>query len=156
MFGSKQSSLDKALLLGLCVLLAGCGARNKNGAPSIEFTRIPPAGEGGPDKLASIEGRVTGARPGQQIVLFAKSGPWWVQPLADQPFTRLPDSPSVILHPDRYWNPQERPKPRVDLSTAVKRTIAPTGRPSSHPARVAGMSECLFWAWITSARSCRS
>src|SRR5713226_1753060 len=93
MFGSKQFCLKKALLLGLCVLLAGCGARNKNAAPSIEFTRVPLAGEGGPDKLDSIEGRVTGARPGQRIVLFAKSGPWWVQPLAEQPFTRIqPDS----------------------------------------------------------------
>jgi len=36
---------------------------------------------------------VIGARPGQQIVLYAKSGAWWVQPLANEAFTKLnPDS----------------------------------------------------------------
>ena len=40
-------------------------------------------------KLTVIEGRVTGARPGQQIVLFARSGAWYVQPFTDQPFTKF-------------------------------------------------------------------
>ncbi len=36
---------------------------------------------------------MTGARPGQQLVLFAKAGTWWVQPMSDQAFTRIqPDS----------------------------------------------------------------
>lgn len=36
---------------------------------------------------------MTQARPGQKIVLFARWGPWWVQPLANQPFTTIqPDS----------------------------------------------------------------
>ncbi len=34
-----------------------------------------------------------GARPGQQLVLYARSGQWWVQPLTNEPFTRIqPDS----------------------------------------------------------------
>ncbi len=36
-----------------------------------------------------IEGRVKGALPGQRIVLFARSGVWWVQPFGDRPFTAL-------------------------------------------------------------------
>ncbi|MCI0387824.1 MAG: sensor histidine kinase [Acidobacteria bacterium] len=49
--------------------------------------------EGGTGKIAAIEGRVIGARSGQQIVLFARSGAWYVQPLTDQPFTKIqPDS----------------------------------------------------------------
>jgi hypothetical protein len=44
---------------------------------------------GGPDKLDTIEGRVKGARPGQRVVLFARSGLWWVQPLAEAPFTTI-------------------------------------------------------------------
>jgi hypothetical protein len=36
-----------------------------------------------------IEGRVTGASPGQKIVLYSKNGKWWVQPLVDQPLTEL-------------------------------------------------------------------
>ncbi|HKG23505.1 MAG TPA: hypothetical protein VKC34_16515, partial [Blastocatellia bacterium] len=48
---------------------------------------------GGPDRLDTIEGRVIGARPGQQVVLFARSGVWWVQPVANEPFTTIdPDS----------------------------------------------------------------
>lgn len=43
--------------------------------------------------LEAIEGSVNGARPGQRIVLYARSGDWYVQPFADQPFTDIqPDS----------------------------------------------------------------
>src|SRR5262249_16332499 len=77
----------------ICFLLVGCRSRGANVGPSIEFTSVPLAGEGGPDKLDRIEGRVSGTLPGQQIVLFARSGQWWVQPLADHPFTGIqPDS----------------------------------------------------------------
>ncbi len=33
-----------------------------------------------------------GARPGQQIVLYARSGTWWVQPLIEQPFTKIQEN----------------------------------------------------------------
>ena len=73
----------------LCLSAAGCRSAQPRTPPSIEFTRLPPAGEGSPDILNAIEGRVTGARPGQRIVLFARSGVWWVQPVADRPFTTI-------------------------------------------------------------------
>jgi hypothetical protein len=66
--------------------LAGCGPP---AAPAIEFTRVPDGREGGPDRREIIAGRVAGVRRGQQIVLFAKSGQWWVQPFANQPFTAI-------------------------------------------------------------------
>ena len=72
-----------------CLLVPGCKwhAGNK---PVIEFTRVPPAGEGGPDKLDAIEGKVKGALPGQHIVLYAKAGSiWWIQPLAIHPLTAI-------------------------------------------------------------------
>jgi len=50
---------------------------------------VPQADEGARAKHDIIEGRVTGARPGQQIVLYARSGAWWVQPLVTRPFTRI-------------------------------------------------------------------
>ena len=84
-----------ALAFATCFLclLNGCAAHQTATTPSIEFTAIPPAAEGGPDKRATIAGRVHGARPGQQIVLFAKAGIWWVQPTRDEPFTSIqPDS----------------------------------------------------------------
>lgn len=77
-------------VLGLvCLLAMGCHSPRAEVLPTIEFTRLPPAGEGSPDIVDSIAGRVTGARPGQRIVLFARSGVWWVQPLAEKPFTTI-------------------------------------------------------------------
>src|SRR5215470_7761805 len=78
-----------SLLVVVCMLLGGCRSSKANAGPSIEFSRIPQADEGGRDKHDIIEGRVTGARPGQQIVLYARSGKWWLQPIVNQPFTKI-------------------------------------------------------------------
>jgi hypothetical protein len=71
------------------MLLCGCRSSGASVGPSIEFSRVPQADEGGRDKHDIIEGRVTGARTGQQIVLYARSGKWWLQPLVNQPFTKI-------------------------------------------------------------------
>src|SRR5262245_29599871 len=76
-----------------CMLLSGCRSGPTDTTPTIEFSEVPLVDEGGPEKMAAIEGWVTGAHPGQQIVLFARSGDWYVQPFTDQPFTKIqPDS----------------------------------------------------------------
>jgi hypothetical protein len=74
-----------------CVLLGACRPPPSGIEPAIKFTRLPKADDGGSESRAIIEGLVTGARPGQQIVLFARSGAgvWWVQPFANQPFTAI-------------------------------------------------------------------
>jgi hypothetical protein len=72
-----------------CLLFGGCHSSQIVSEPSIKFTKIPPAKEGGADKIDTIEGSVSGAKPGQQIVLYAKSGIWWVQPFAAKPFTAI-------------------------------------------------------------------
>ncbi|MEN3333755.1 MAG: hypothetical protein V7641_3120 [Blastocatellia bacterium] len=77
------------LMAGCSMLLGGCRSRPEAAAPVIEFTRIPPAETGRADKLDIIQGRVTGARPGQQIVLYARTGTWWIQPLSNAPFTKI-------------------------------------------------------------------
>jgi hypothetical protein len=88
-----RSGLAVSAGLALCVLAGGCSRWSNGGPSSIQFTRVPPASLGGPIKLDTIQGRVVGARPGQHIVLFARSGAWWVQPLADEPLTKIkPDS----------------------------------------------------------------
>ena len=62
-------------------------------APAVEFSVIPDAETGGTMRLEPVEGRVFNARPGQRIVLYARSGNWYVQPFIDQPFTNIePDS----------------------------------------------------------------
>ena len=71
------------LIVGVC----GCAVRQDG--PSIQITEIPPEDQGGVLKLDQIKGRVTGTRSDQKIVLYARSGAWYVQPWADQPFTKI-------------------------------------------------------------------
>ena len=85
----RRSILALALGISVLFLLNGCASRQAATTPSIEFTVIPPAAEGGPDNVATIAGRVVGGRPGQKIVLFAKAGIWWVQPTTTEPFTSI-------------------------------------------------------------------
>jgi len=72
--------------LALAILLGACHSQNSPAVPTIQFTKIPPAAQGGRERVDTIAGRVTGAHPGQQIVVYARSGPWWVQPWPDKPF----------------------------------------------------------------------
>jgi hypothetical protein len=77
-------------LLILCLFLCGCRLRQAEATPSIDFIRIPPAADGGAEKIDIVEGRVKGGRPEQQqIVLYVKNGKWWVQPIGNEPFTRI-------------------------------------------------------------------
>lgn len=81
---------ERALLVLICLLpLGGCSRRQTDAGPSIQFIKIPQAEQGGRPVLEAIEGSVAGARPGQRIVLYARSGAWYVQPWADQPFTDI-------------------------------------------------------------------
>src|ERR1700761_5677245 len=81
------SSLCRLHSMLLCVvLLSGCRAQTPAQAPVVEFTKIPPAAQGGRERVDEVAGRVSGAHPGQQIVVYARSGPWWVQPWPDKPF----------------------------------------------------------------------
>jgi len=66
----------EAALAASGLVLNGCSAPR----PAIEFTRVPPSDNGGPDTMDVIEGRVKGAKPGQQIVVFAHSEVWWAEP----------------------------------------------------------------------------
>lgn len=84
------SGKTRAVRLALaCALLAGCRSQTTGVKPAIEVTRIPIASIGGPDQMDEIEGKIHGARGDQQIVLYAHSGVWWVQPFANQPFIKI-------------------------------------------------------------------
>ncbi len=71
------------------VLLVGCHSRDLPRKPSLQLTRVPLANPGGPEQLDYIEGRVSDARPDQQIILYAHSGIWYIQPFANRPFTKI-------------------------------------------------------------------
>ena len=116
----RQWILASAFGTCLLFLLNGCSTRQAASTPTIEFSVIPPAAEGGPDKRAPVAGRVVGAGPGQRIVLFAKAGIWWVQPTRDEPFTTIqPDSTwTSSIHLGTEYaallvEPGYRPPPRI-------------------------------------------
>ena len=107
--------LGQLLVVPLCLLAVVCGQRPPAVEPVIEFTTVPRAAEGGSDALAPIAGRVTGARPGERIVLYAKSGVgvWWVQPLTVEPFT--------TIEADSTW------KSRIHLGTEYAALLVRSG-----------------------------
>ena len=99
-----------ACLLFFCFLLGGCQVSRTDThvtGPAIEFTGVPVAGEADAAVLGTIKGRVIGARPGQQIVLYARAinddgqMTWFVQPFVREPFTRI--------QPDRTWRNSTHP-----------------------------------------------
>ena len=87
--------LQRSLLV-LCLALNSCQSHKANSGPSIEFTHIPPAAQGGRERVDTISGRVRNARPKQQIVIYAHSGQWWVQPWPDHPF--------IPINADSTWS----------------------------------------------------
>jgi hypothetical protein len=89
-------TLKAILLSSICAGLSACHSPQMNPGPSVEFTKIPPATQGGRERVDTISGRVIGARPGQQIVIYSHSGPWWVQPWPDKPF--------IPIHADSTWS----------------------------------------------------
>jgi hypothetical protein len=143
-----------ALLFAPCLALSGCQSRRASKLPVIEFTKIPPAAQGGREKVDTIAGRVTGARSGQQIVVYARSGAWWVQPKVESPFTPI--------RADSTWNtethlgyeyvallvdPGYRPPPTMDtlpseegpvMRAAVVRGIGPVMLAPTKPLKFSG------------------
>jgi hypothetical protein len=89
------NSTTVASLILSSFFVSGCHARKDTLPSGIEFTKIPPAAEGGRERIDTIAGRVNGARPGQKIVVYAKSGMWWVQP--------TPEHALISIQPDSTW-----------------------------------------------------
>src|SRR5271170_3671191 len=94
-FRSISPGWERVLPLVLCLAMSACQSRQSNTAPVIEFTKIPPAAQGGRERVDTVAGRVVGARAGQQMVVYARSGPWWVQP--------WPDNALIPIQSDSTW-----------------------------------------------------
>jgi hypothetical protein len=94
---ARVRSARPTVLLTMCLALAGCRQNTIASVdPKISFTQVPEASPGDHDQQDVIEGTVRGARPGQRMIVYSRSGGlWWVQPLLTSPFT-------AIL-PDGYW-----------------------------------------------------
>src|ERR1700735_5512219 len=80
-------------------VMTGCHSSSKTSAPTVAFSKVAAAYQESPYKTDITErdyktdisdGRVTGARPGQRIVLYAKTdGRWGLCQQSDQPFTNI-------------------------------------------------------------------
>jgi hypothetical protein len=126
-----NSILPVIFVMLIAILQSGCHSRQANAHPTIEFSKIPPAAQGGRERVDTISGRVTGARPGQQIVVYARSGPWWVQP--------WPDQSLIPIQADSTWStpthlgfeyaallvdPGYRPSPTIDVAPSPGGPVA--------------------------------
>jgi signal transduction histidine kinase len=141
--GPLTRSIGTSVLASICMVLSGCQApqsANGSAGPTIEFTSVPTAGAGNPEKLSTIKGRVIGAHRDQQIVLYARGETaWWVQPFANQPFTKIQPNTkwSSYTHPGTEYaallvGADFQPPPTADvLPTAGVVTFAVThGEPA--------------------------
>ena len=90
---SLRRSFDRGLICSSIVIVTliviGCAVKQPGDKPSLEVTQIPDADVGGRPILQTIAGRVKGAGAEDRIVLFARSGDWYVQPFIDQPYTKI-------------------------------------------------------------------
>src|SRR5258708_2622051 len=87
-------------------VLTGCHSSPKNSAPTVAFSKVPAAQESpykidiiedGDYKRDIIEGRVTGARPGQRIVVYARTDGRWG-------LCRQSGRPSTNIETEGRWN----------------------------------------------------
>src|SRR6266436_2953393 len=115
-----------AIVFLSAVALVACWSEKPQQTPSITFTKIPPAAQGGRERVDTISGRVSGARPGQRIVVYAKSGPWWVQPWPEHPFTSIESDSiwSTQTHLGYEYaallvNADYHPAPTIDVAPTV-------------------------------------
>jgi hypothetical protein len=80
-------------------VLTGCHSSPKNSAPAVAFSKVAPAYQEAPYKsditerdykTDTVDGSVTGARPGQRIIVYAKTdGRWGLCQQSYQPFVNI-------------------------------------------------------------------
>jgi hypothetical protein len=128
---AERCSILSATLFVLTLVVQGCHSREDDKSASIEFTKIPPAAQGGRERLDTISGRVHNARPGQQIVIYAHSGTWWLQAPPEHPLIPLQadstfsiethlgfDYAALLVDADYH------PLPTIDYAPAQGGTVA--------------------------------
>lgn len=75
-------------MIAIAFAISGTQAKDK---PTIKITDIPEYdAKGGSDRVGTIKGIASiGDCKGCRVVLFARTNKWWVQPLADSPYTQI-------------------------------------------------------------------
>src|ERR1700721_1529979 len=120
-----------AIVFAIAAPLMACRSEKPQETPSIIFTKIPPAAQGGRERVDTISGRVRNARPKQQILIYAHSGQWWVQPWPDHPFIPIKadstwstethlgfEYAALLVEPDYY------PVPMIDVAPTQGGSVA--------------------------------
>lgn len=136
------------VLVALCVALSGCQSHKTNPNPSIEFSKIPPAAQGGRERIDTIAGRAYNSRTGQRIVIYARSGAWWVQPWPDRPFIPIQadstwstethlgfEYAALLVEPDYHPPPTMDVAPTQGGSVVLVNIVKGTGNPTFAPTK---------------------
>jgi hypothetical protein len=153
----------RSFFLAVCLVLAGCRSTSTNAAPTIVFNKVPAANQDAPDQTDTIEGRATGVRPGQRIVVFRKAdGRWGLQLSSGQPFIGIErnghwktstllgiEYAALLVNPD--YNPPEQtetlPIPGAEVA-AVSTVKGQGAAPVYPPAKTLSFSG---YEWTTSS-----
>ncbi|HTS35793.1 MAG TPA: glycoside hydrolase family 16 protein [Candidatus Solibacter sp.] len=141
-----RKTLVSVLILTGFIAIEGCHSRKSDSSPTIEFTKIPPAAQGGRERVDTIAGLVKNAHPGQQIVIYAHSGQWWVQPWPEHPFIPINadstwstethlgfDYAALLVEPDYHPLPEIDVVPTRGGSVALVTIVKGTGTPQLAP-----------------------
>jgi len=142
----ERETLALILILTFCIAIEGCHSPKSDSSPTIEFTKIPPAAQGGRERVETIAGRVKNARPGQQIVIYAHSGQWWVQPWAERAFIPIKadstwsiethlgfEYAALLVDPDYHPQNTLDVAPTQGGAVALVRIVPGTGTPQLAP-----------------------
>src|SRR5260370_28969536 len=134
-------------------VLTGCHSSPKNSAPTVAFGKVPAAYQESPYKTDIferdyktdiIDGRATWARPGQRIVLYAKTdGRWGLCRQSGQPFTNFESDGRwkasvhlglqyAALLVDPTYNPPEQTESLPIVGNGVVRSEEHTSELQSH------------------------
>jgi hypothetical protein len=89
-----NTRLRSNAILSIAGLLLALTACHKTAQPPLEatisFTQVPQRDLGDLNQEDVIEGTVSGSRPGQNMVVYSKTGGlWWLQPRLSSPFTPI-------------------------------------------------------------------
>src|SRR5713101_7916650 len=135
------------ILIGVFGFAAqGWHSQKSSARPSIEFTKIPPAAQGGRERVDTLSGRLRNARPKQQIVIYAHSRQWWVQPWPEHPFIPIKadstwstethlgfEYASLLVEPDFHPLPTMDVAPTQSASVALVKIMKGVGTPQFAP-----------------------
>ena len=162
----------KVSVLLMCFLLTGCHSSSTNSAPAVVFSKVPPAYQESPYKTditerdykpGVAEGRATGARQGQRIVLYANTDGRWGSCLqSGQPFVKIENDGRwkasvhlglqyAALLVDQTYNPPEQIESLPSLGNGIIAVAVVNGEgpaPAFPPPKVVNFGG---YEWITSA-----